>query len=103
MRKSTVQTSSGLLPDEIYELTLEPCDEAGWRVWVGYRGDREDKAIEFGGGTDPQAWLALKLASEHGFEEVSAAQVASRLFSGFVRSPPPNEHPPQLHGTPADL
>ena len=98
MRKSTVQASSGLLPGEVYELSLEPSEEVGWRVRVGYRGDREDRSFEFSGGTDPQAWLALQLASEHGFEEETAARAAVRLFSAFVHVPPSPDQPAEPYG-----
>ena len=86
MPKSTLQTSSGYLPAEIYELSLEPSDAEDWRLWVGYRGDREDRAFEFGGGLDPQAWLADKLTSEHGFNSGLAVQAAAELFSAFLHS-----------------
>lgn len=84
MQRTTLQTSSGLLPDDVYEVALEPDGLHGWQATCGYRGDRANQVFEFVGGADPRAWLAFKLASEHGFSEESAVRAARELFSVFL-------------------
>ena len=79
-----LQTSSGLLPEAIYEVCLEPDDLHGWKVTCGYRGVAGNRVFEFGGGDDPRSWLAFKLTTEFDFPEDKALEAAHRLFAPYL-------------------